>query len=202
MLPSIHGNRPSQWLSMLKGSNRFGVLKFMFPQIKTILYTTALSSYTRPVLRFAVALARQHKASIVLLHVVEPLNSSVKFLMENYLSPEKAAELHHEATNGILEKFHKRLETFCSEELGSTLEQTPLISEIRVVSGIPHEVILHEADRCNADLIVMGTHAGSSGLGIGLGSTTRRITLMSKRPVLIVPFVRATDNEWPSQRQV
>ena len=75
----------------------------MFPQIKTILYTTALSSYTRPVLRFAVALARQHKASIVLLHVVEPLNSSVKFLMENYLSPEKAAELHHEATNGILE---------------------------------------------------------------------------------------------------
>ena len=174
----------------------------MFPQIKTILYTTALSSYTRPVLRFAVALAKQHDAKIVLLHVAEPLSSSVKFLMESYLPPEKAAELHHEATNGILQKFHARLETFRAEELGSTLEQTQLISEIRVISGIPHEAILREADRCNADLIVMGTHAGSSGLGAGLGSTTRRITLMSKRPVLIVPFVQAADNEWPSQRRV
>jgi nucleotide-binding universal stress UspA family protein len=154
------------------------------------------------VLRFAVALAKQHDARIVLLHVAEPLSNSVKFLMENYLSPEKASELHHQATTGILEKFHRRLETFCAEELGSTLEQTQLISEIRVISGIPHEVILHEADRCNADLIVMGTHAGGSGLGAGLGSTTRRITLMSKRPVLIVPFVKATDNEWPSQRRV
>ncbi len=50
----------------------------MFPQIKTILYTTALSSYTRPVLRFAVALAKQHDAKIVLLHVAEPLSSSVR----------------------------------------------------------------------------------------------------------------------------
>ena len=96
----------------------------MLPQIKTILYTTALGSHTRPVFRFAVGLARQHNARIVLLHVVEPLNNSVRFLMESYLSPEKAQELHHEATRGVLEKFHKRLETFCAEELGATLEQT------------------------------------------------------------------------------
>ncbi|HRD64610.1 MAG TPA: universal stress protein [Candidatus Competibacter sp.] len=172
-------------------------------QIKTILYTTALSNYTRPALRFAINLAKQHDARIVLLHVAEPLSNSVRFLMENYLSPEKAAELHREATSGILEKFHRRLEAFCAEELGSTLEQTQVISEIRVVSGIPYEAILHEADRCNADLIVMGTHASSSGLGAGfLGSTTRRVTLLSKRPVLIVPFVQASDNEWPSQRRV
>ena len=174
----------------------------MLPQIKTILYTTALGGHTLPVFRFALGLARQHSARIVLLHVVEPLNNSVRFLMESYLSPEKAQELHHEATRGILDKFHKRLEAFCTAELGATLEQTEIISEIRVISGIPHEAILREADRCNADLIVMGTHAGSSGLGAGLGSTTRRITLMSKRPVLIVPFVQAADNEWPSQRRV
>jgi nucleotide-binding universal stress UspA family protein len=174
----------------------------MTPQIKTILYTTALSHYTRPVLRFAVGLAKQYDAKIILVHAVEPLSNSVRFLMDNYLSPEKAEELHREATSGILEKFHRRLELFCAQELGSTLEQTQLISEIRVVSGIPHEVILKEADRCNADLIVMGSHAGSSGLGDYLGSTSRRLTLLSKRPVLIVPFVQGNDNEWPSQRQV
>ncbi|MER2529721.1 MAG: universal stress protein [Candidatus Competibacter denitrificans] len=175
----------------------------MSPQIKTILYTTALSPYTRPVLRFAVGLANQYNAKIILLHVVEPLSSSVRFLMDNYLPAEKAEELHREATSGILQKFHTRLENFCAEELGSTLEQTQVISEIRVVSGIIHDVILQEADRCNADLIVMGTHAGNEALrGALLGSTTRRITLLSKRPVLIVPFVPAPDNEWPSQRRV
>lgn len=174
----------------------------MHTKIKTILYTTALSNYTRPVLRFTVDLALQHDAKIVLLHVVEPLSNSVRFLMDNYLTPEKAEELHREATTGILEKFHRRLETFCAEELGSTLEKTQVISEIRVVSGVTHEVILHEADRCNADLITMGTHAGSATLGSALlGSTTRRITLLSKRPVLIIPFVDRTDNEWPSQRR-
>ena len=64
----------------------------MSPQIKTILYTTALSPYTRPVLRFAVGLANQYNAKIILLHVVEPLSSSVRFLMDNYLPAEKAED--------------------------------------------------------------------------------------------------------------
>ena len=168
----------------------------MVPQIKTILYTTALGPHTRPVFRFAVGLAKQLNAKIVLLHVVEPLNSSVRFLLDNYLSPEKADELHHEATRGILEKFHQRMETFCEEELGATLEQTTLLSEIRVISGVPYEVILHESDRCGADLIVMGTHTGSMRTDF-LGSTSRRLTLLSKRPVLVVPVADAPDNEWP-----
>jgi nucleotide-binding universal stress UspA family protein len=169
----------------------------MLPQIRTILYTTALGSHTRPVFRFTVGLARQHNARIVLLHVAEPLNNSVRFLMESYLSPEKAQQLHEEATTGILQKFHQRLEAFCEEEFGATLEQTEVISEIRVVSGVPYEVILQEADRCEADLIVMGVHSGGTRRIGFLGSTTRRITLLSKRPVLIVPVADADHNEWP-----
>ncbi len=169
----------------------------MSSQVKTILYTTALGPHTRPVFRFAVNLAKQLNAVIVLLHVVEPLNSSVRFLLDNYLSPEKANQLHHEATRGILEKFHQRMETFCEEELGSTLDQTTLLSEIRVISGLPCEVILHEADRCNADLIIAGTHTNASSRAELLGSTSRRLTLLSKRPVLIVPVTDLPDNQWP-----
>ena len=168
----------------------------MFPEIKTILYTTALGSHTRPVFRFAVGLARQHNARIVLLHVAEPLSNSVRFLMESYLSPEKATQLHQEATSGILDKFHKRLEAFCMEEFGATVEQTEVLSEIRVISGIPYEVILHEADRCDADLIIMGTHTGGHRRANFLGSTTHRITSASKRSVLIVPVADTHNNEW------
>jgi hypothetical protein len=50
----------------------------MFPQIKTILYTTALGPHTRPVFRFAVSLAKQINARIVLAacgRATEPLDS-------------------------------------------------------------------------------------------------------------------------------
>lgn len=169
----------------------------MLSPIKTILYTTALGPYTRPVFRFTVNLAKQINAGIVLLHVVEPLNHSIRFLLDSYLPPDVASHLHEQNTRGVLEKFHQRLEAFCEEELGSTLEQTTLLSEIRVISGLPCETILHEADRCNADLIVAGAHTGSSPRSDFLGSTTRRLTLSSKRPLLIVPVTDSADNQWP-----
>ncbi|MDQ5910316.1 MAG: hypothetical protein QG599_2412 [Pseudomonadota bacterium] len=167
----------------------------MVPQVKTILYTTALGSHTRPVFRFTVGLAQQLNARIILLHVVEPLSNSVRFLIDSYLKPDAAEDLHHQATKGLLEKLHKRLEAFCEEELGATLEQTEVIAEIRVVSGMACEVILHEADRNNADLIIMGAHTGHVHTDL-LGSTSRRVTLTSKRPVLVVPVTDNPDNEW------
>ncbi len=168
----------------------------MIPQVKTILYTTALGSHTRPVFRFTVGLAKQLGARIILLHVVEPLSNSVRFLIDSYLKPDAAKDLHHQASAGILEKIHQRMEAFCAEELGSTLAQTEVIAEVRVASGLACEVILFEADRHNADLIVMGTHTGSGMRTDLLGSTTRRITLTSKRPVLIVPVADSDTNGW------
>lgn len=169
----------------------------MIPAIKTILYTTTLSSHTLPVFRFTIGLAKQHEARIVLLHVVEPLNNTAQFLIESCLSSDMVEKLQREATDGILEKIHKRLEKFCADELGATLERTEIIAEIRVVSGSAPETILQEADRCNADLIVMGTHTGSTLRTNLLGSSTRRVTLLSQRPVLIVPVTDSSDNEWP-----
>lgn len=167
----------------------------MVPQVKTILYTTALGSHTRPVFRFTVGLAQQLGARIVLLHVVEPLSNSVRFLIDSYLQPDAAEHLHQQSSQGLLEKIHKRLEAFCQEELGATLEQTEVIAEIRVASGLAYEVILHEADQQKADLIIMGVHTGQLRADL-LGSTSRRVTLLSKRPVLIVPVTDSPDNEW------
>ncbi len=169
----------------------------MFSQVKTILYTTALGPHTRPVFRFTIGLAKQLNAGIVLLHVVEPLNNSIRFLLDSYLPSDIVKNLHEQNTRGVLEKFHQRLEAFCKEEMGATLEQTTLLSEIRVISGLPCEVILHEAERCNADLIVVGAHTGSSPRADFLGSTSRRLTLLSKRPVLVVPVADSPDSQWP-----
>lgn len=51
--------------------------------------------------------------------------------------------------------------------------------------GTPVEVILEEAERAGADLIVMGTH-GRTGINAFLnGSVAERVVRLAQRPVLI-----------------
>lgn len=65
-------------------------------------------------------------------------------------------------------------------ERGLVYEQTPL-------EGVPFEIILDEARRWNADVIVMG-RTGRTGPGRALlGSEAERVLEFSDRPVLIVP---------------
>ena len=83
----------------------------MLPEIKKILYTTDLGESTRPVLKFAVSLAKKHDAKLYLLHVVKPLSDSDSFLIEAYLSEEMAqqakelaAKMREETSQHVLDK--------------------------------------------------------------------------------------------------
>ena len=63
--------------------------------------------------------------------------------------------------------------------------------EFDVVSGTPAEMIRQEAKERGADLIVMGTHSNPSLGHRLLGSTARKLTHMSRTPVLVVPLVES-----------
>jgi nucleotide-binding universal stress UspA family protein len=171
--------------------------KAMLPEIKKILYTTNLGANTRPVLQFAVSLAKQHDAKLYLLHVVEPLSDSGSLLMEAYLSEEMAqkakelaAKMREETSQHILDKIKSRVERFCAEDLGATPEQqSQLFGDIRVVSGSPAEMIVRESESLDVDLIIVGSHqTGSTLKSAFLGSTARKVTHLSKKPVLVVPM--------------
>lgn len=162
----------------------------MLPEIKKILYTTNLQDDTRPVLRFAVSLAKTHKAKLTLLHVVEPLSDASRFMVEAYLSEAMAKELRTEAPQHVLDKIHSRLKRFCSEELNANLDQLDFIGEIKVIPGAPSEIIAREAEALDVDLIVAGRGHGSTLRHLFLGSTAQRLTLISPRPVLIVPVLK------------
>lgn len=159
----------------------------MLPEIKKILYTTDLHDDTRPVLRFAVSLARTHQAKLILLHVVQPLSDASRFMVEAYLSESMTKQLRTEVPQHVLDKIHNRLERFCTEELNMSLEQLDFIEEIKVRPGTPSEVIAREAETSNVDLIVAGRGRASTLRHLLLGSTAHRVTLISRKPVLIVP---------------
>ena len=176
----------------------------MLPDIQTILYTTNLGEGTRPVVRFAVSLAKKLGARLYLLHVVEPLSDSNSFLIEAYLSAEMeskakefAAKMREEASQHVLDKIKGRVEQFCTEDFDATPEQQcQLFQDIRVVSGPPAETIVREAEDLDVDLIIVGGHAGFSLKSAILGSTARKVTHLSKKPVLVVPMLE--EETWDS----
>lgn len=157
------------------------------PTIKTILYPTDLGSHMRPVFRFAISLARQYQAKIEMLHVLESLSLSSRRVMEIYLSKQEVDRLREDGFREVRHKMRKRLADFCESELGVPAEESGLILETRVMLGSPAETICDEAEKRKVDLIVMGTHTDPS-LGHRLiGSTARKLTHISRIPVLIVP---------------
>jgi len=157
------------------------------PTLKTILYTTALGTHTRPVFRYAISLARQYDARIILVHVVEPLSSSARAVIETYMSAEAAENYQKDNMQAVLQEIKTRLKKFCTEEMESTKTDVIKVHEIIVVAGDPSEEILRVADKNAADIIVMGKSTGSVFGSEVMGSVTRRVTRHAKVPVLVVP---------------
>lgn len=94
-----------------------------------------------------------------------------------------------ETSQHVLDKIKSRVERFCAEELGATPEeQSQFFGDILVVSGSPAEMIVQEAEDRGVDLIIVGSRIGTTLKSALLGSTARKVTNMSRKPVLVVPM--------------
>ncbi|RKZ37145.1 MAG: universal stress protein [Gammaproteobacteria bacterium] len=159
----------------------------MSTEIKTILYATDMGEHMRPVFRFAVSLAEKYGAKISMLHVTEPLTPQVRWAIEAYMPDSNAQQVHHEGFKKIQDEMQVRLADFCKEEMGKSPEECDLVSNFSVVPGRPAETITEAAEKMDADLIVVGTHTDPSFGAYLLGSTARKVTQLSKKPVLVIP---------------
>ena len=156
------------------------------PSVKTILYASDLGGQTRPVFRHALAMAKQYNAKIVMLHVVEPMDDSAKAIVNAYLSESLTEEVQKEAMKKTLLTMKERLKKFYTDE-DSEGDYSSLVQEVHVVSGQPSEEILRVAEEDHADMIIMGKSTRKvRGIRV-MGSTARRVSRMSRIPVLVVP---------------
>jgi nucleotide-binding universal stress UspA family protein len=141
-------------------------------QIKSILVPLDFSPPSKKALGYAVEIARQFKARLTLLHVVEPV-----------------------ATPDFAASFPLAMEN--DELMATAKEQTErVVKECRVPRGIVEKVLVRygrsfheiaEAARTRkVDLILISTH-GYTGLKHALlGSTTERVVRHAPCPVLVV----------------
>jgi nucleotide-binding universal stress UspA family protein len=158
----------------------------MLPKIQTIIYSTDLGPGASYVFRYALALARQHEAKIIAVHVLEPLSSFGKLLVEQYVIRESTVARHEKALEDAKVHFKKRLEDLCARECNKVAACETAVESIHVVDGEPDEVILNFAREYNADLIIMGAHSHSVVGGVLMGATARKVLHNATQPVLLV----------------
>jgi nucleotide-binding universal stress UspA family protein len=121
-------------------------------------------------LEFAALVAQQAKASLTLLHVLEPVSYGLDFTLGHVRTGEH-----------VRESWTKRL-----EELASSHQHPHVRVESRLRGGLPADSILDSAQTLPCDLIVMGTH-GRRGLSHTLsGSVAEAVLRKARCPVLTV----------------
>jgi nucleotide-binding universal stress UspA family protein len=129
-------------------------------------------------LKHAIALAREQQARLRLLHVID------EAMLATTMADPAGAVIVPEILDSLKAEGRKVLSTACraAESAGAKAEAVQLASRGQPVS----DVILREAKRAKADLVVMGTH-GRRGLNrLLLGSDAERVLRQSNVPVLLV----------------
>jgi nucleotide-binding universal stress UspA family protein len=139
-------------------------------RLERILVPVDFSDCSLDALEYAVVVAQQAKASLMLLHVLEPVSYGLDFTLS-----------HVRTREHVRESWTKRL-----QELTSSHQHSHVAMEFQLRGGLPADSILDSAQTLPCDLIVMGTH-GRRGISHALsGSVAEAVLRKSHCPVIAV----------------
>ena len=139
--------------------------------IQRILCATDFSPCSRAAFDKALELAKRASAKLFLLHVLVPPSPFLGKPPSSYL------------------ELQARAQRVADRRLTSALAKARNAGvrvEAQMTDGMPAEVILRQAARRRADLIVMGTHGRSGPVKFFLGSIAARVVPSASCPVLTV----------------
>jgi nucleotide-binding universal stress UspA family protein len=146
-------------------------------RVEAVIYTTILcpiefSDVSTRALEYALALAEETGARLILLHAIELLMDAPQLSEVSHFSvPEYQRYLEEDARTRLRSAVPEEARVWC----------TP---EERVMSGKAYRVILDVAEQEKAEVIVMGVH-GKGALNRRLfGSTTHHVIREARCPVL------------------
>jgi nucleotide-binding universal stress UspA family protein len=141
-------------------------------RLRKILIPIDFSELSRKALHYANALAKQSRAGMFLLHVVEPVPLVTSEFAFAAASVSDFRPSQKEATRRIA-TWRKAIDS-----------SVPVLTLVR--AGESAREIVTAASECDCDLIVIGTH-GRTGLDrMMMGSTAERVVRFAPCPVLVV----------------
>jgi nucleotide-binding universal stress UspA family protein len=144
-------------------------------QIRSILLPTDFSDCGNYALRYATSLARTFGASMICVHVIEPMVPAVGY--SGMSEPLPIADITEQLEDSAERELPKLAE--CEDCAGLEVEEV-------IAHGEAASEIVRVAKERNVDLIVVSSH-GRTGLGrILFGSTAEAIVRHASCPVLVV----------------
>lgn len=155
------------------------------PRVRSILLPTDFSGCANYALPYAAAIARATGASLVCLHVIEPIVPAVGYT--GLTEPLPLADISEQLEDSAEKELPRLVE--CEELTGVAVEEM-------IVHGDPTAEIVRIASERDVDLIVISSH-GRAGLGrIIFGSTAEAVVRHAACPVLVV---KPKNEEEPDQ---
>ena len=143
-------------------------------KLKKILYPTDFSESSLEAMKYAVSFARDYKARLVLMHVVNEQIFSEGLNLPRLAAPEALEqELVAEAT--------RQMRTLIPADVRAGVDVEHVI-----LRGMPFLEIIRYAKANEVDLIVIGTHGRSGMEHIIFGSTAEKVVRKAPCPVLSV----------------
>ena len=150
--------------------------------MKTVLAPIDFSDISRNVIDEAIVIARAIGARLVLLHVVQLPSLLGTGVTESDLPDGFHAQAEAEAVSRL-------------SQLQKQLRDEGVTAHVIHQVGSPGERILEQAERLDADYLVMGSHGHGALYDLMVGSTTTRILKRAKCRVAIVPPAGKTRRE-------
>ncbi|NJB71329.1 nucleotide-binding universal stress UspA family protein [Saonia flava] len=139
--------------------------------MKSIIVPVDFSEQSEYALKIAASLAKEHKAEILVLHMLELSTAMIS----------SAEGVQVDQAVFFMKLAEKQFETFLDKPYLKDVEVTPIIKHYKVFNEV-NEI----AEKHNADMIIMGSH-GTDGLKeIFIGSNTEKMVRHSNIPVLVI----------------
>ncbi len=146
-------------------------MKYSVESIKKILIPTDGSDYSLHAAEYGLSLAKQHKAQITVVYVLDEV------VIDRFTHVTEREDIEKE-----LKDDGQRYVNFV---LGLA-EKAGVKANSLIVKGRPFEQIVHLANGLNMDLIVMGTYGRRGADRILIGSVAERVIEYAHCPVLVV----------------
>jgi nucleotide-binding universal stress UspA family protein len=143
-------------------------------KFKRILFPTDFSPAAAHALDYAISLALEHEATLVLVHVIEDLGFNSPFAVGTF-------PMNVEYEHGM--EGHAKAEL--AKAVGGQLRRQLEIKD-RLAQGKPYAEILRIAKEEAVDLIVISTRSKPDPRHTHLGSTAEHVVRLAPCPVLVV----------------
>lgn len=141
-------------------------------KLKKIIAPTDLSKLSRTAVRYALEMAMEQGAEVIIYHVI---SEDVEwFGKDDRLNPASA----------FLPQLKERLHEFVKENFADLIGKVE-ITEV-VEAGVPYNKIVKKAEEENAGMIIMSTHGRTGFEQIMLGSVTAKVVARATCPVLSI----------------